>query len=398
VKETLTAEPQRKPWLDAWHVNPSANKTYDFIDGLRGVAILLVIGCHFLYYNPEARASTRFVGEVFSAGARGVTLFFTLSGFLISWPFWKRKVKGATNLVPPGYGWRRFWKIYPPLGISIVLLTPMCFFWMHDPGIWKAALQWLAGWPIVRPISGNLNPVMWSLVVEVQFYLLLPVLFLAVKRLQNRTALWLLFSVFLIIPTAVRLLETHYGIYATLHPNINLHFPTFLDAFAFGVLAAGLDNMGMIKRGWARLGDWGVMLIGFSLILSAWLKVYVGMDEPTRSEISNALVKVGAGLALCYVANPDYPSARMLSSSWLRWCGIISYEWYLFHQPLALWTRSTFGPASGNPVKYVLIVACPLLVSLLIAAIAYRLFSLPILRRGRERNRAEAVATRLAVR
>jgi peptidoglycan/LPS O-acetylase OafA/YrhL len=224
------------------------------------------------------------------------------------------------------------------------------------------------------------------------------VLFLAVKRLQNRTALWLLFSVFLIIPTAVRLLETHYGIYATLHPNINLHFPTFLDAFAFGVLAAGLDNMGMIKRGWARLGDWGVMLIGFSLILSAWLKVYVGMDEPTRSEISNALVKVGAGLALCYVANPDYPSARMLSSSWLRWCGIISYEWYLFHQPLALWTRSTFGPASGNPVKYVLIVACPLLVSLLIAAIAYRLFSLPILRRGRERNRAEAVATRLAVR
>ena len=38
-------------WLNAWHVNPSLNRDYDFIDGLRGIAILMVLCCHILYVN-----------------------------------------------------------------------------------------------------------------------------------------------------------------------------------------------------------------------------------------------------------------------------------------------------------------------------------------------------------
>src|SRR5262249_5365783 len=91
-------------WLDRWHVNPSLNKEYDFIDGLRGIAILMVVACHLIYVNPVSAALTRFVGAVATEGARGVTLFFALSGFLISWPFWRRKVKGQSDVVPPGYG------------------------------------------------------------------------------------------------------------------------------------------------------------------------------------------------------------------------------------------------------------------------------------------------------
>ena len=41
-----------------------------------------------------------------------------------------------------------------------------------------------------------------------------------------------------------------------------------------------------------------------------------------------------------------------LCAPWLRWCGIISYEWYLFHQPAIEWARDLFGPAGGNIFAY----------------------------------------------
>jgi peptidoglycan/LPS O-acetylase OafA/YrhL len=389
--------PRRKEWLEPWHVNPSGSKTYDFIDGLRGIAILLVVGCHLIYYNPNAGRSTRFIGEIFAAGAHGVTVFFVLSGFLISWPFWKSKVKGNSWVVPPGYGWRRFWKVYPPLALSVIVFAPACFLFTHNSELWKIALQWLAGVPLVRPVSGDLNPVMWSMIVEIHFYLVLPLMFLSVKKLSPNAALVALSAVFLVVPTAFRLLNARHDIYFTLHPVINTHFPSMLDAFALGILVAGFDNLGMINRSLARAGDAGLVLIGVALVLSGWLSANGIGEGPVRHEITGWLVKAGAALTLCYAGNPDHPRARLLSTQWLRWCGIISYEWYLFHQPLAFWTRSLAGQAGGNLLKYSALLCGPLVAGLLIAAVVYRCFSLPLLRRGRAKHRVEGVAAPVAV-
>src|SRR4029077_15797093 len=121
-----------KNWLDAWHVNPSANREYDVIDGVRGIAILLVVLSHLLYTPPQTSPFLHYLGGLFSAGGSGVIVFFALSGFLIAWPFWKRKWNGATQAVPWGYGWRRFWKIYPPLALSVIVLTPLYVLHTHD--------------------------------------------------------------------------------------------------------------------------------------------------------------------------------------------------------------------------------------------------------------------------
>src|SRR2546428_6190949 len=95
-------------WLEAWHVDPSANREYDFIDGLRGLAILMVIAGHYVYFGRPSGLGVHFVANVFGTLWVGVILFFTLSGFLISWPFWKRKAARNATLVPPGYSWLRF--------------------------------------------------------------------------------------------------------------------------------------------------------------------------------------------------------------------------------------------------------------------------------------------------
>ncbi len=367
-------------WLDVWHVNPAANREYDFIDGLRGLAILMVLACHHLYYNPDSGPVIQFIGGMVSGGGHGVTLFFALSGFLISWPFWKRKFSRSAQVVPAGYGARRFWKIYPPLALSVCLLTPVYSLTHHDWSYGPIAAQWLAGIPFVWPVDGRLNPVMWTLVIEVQFYLTVPLLFLSLKKVSARVCLWVIPLAFLLVPVAFRLLT---GLSATFYPDINSHYPSALDAFCLGVLVAGLENAGWIKKHWARLGLVGLLLWPLALLTHGWLQIHPDHRTVAVMETVGWMEKIASGCLLCYVADPRHPVARWLCAPWLRWCGIVSYEWYLFHQPIMMWSRHYLGPANGSLVKYGAVVGGAFLTSLILTAVLYRGFSLPILKFGR---------------
>jgi len=94
--------------------------------------------------------------------------------------------------------------------------------------------------------------------------------------------------------------------------------------------------------------------------------------------------KMASGLLLLLVANPEHPVVRWLCHPVLRWCGIISYEWYLFHQPIFYCFRLNLGPAGGDVLIYAEIMIGSLVTGLLVSALVYRLFSLPILKRGRK--------------
>ena len=367
-------------WLEAWHVNPSANREYDFIDGLRGIAILMVLCCHHMYVNPQSGPAVQFIGQLFLACGQGVVLFFALSGFLISWPFWKRRFARSEQLSPPGYAKRRFWKIYPPLSLSVIVFTPAYIFLNHDWSYLPIAAQWLAGLPLIFPISGKLNPVMWTLVVEAQFYVVLPLVFHSFKKVSATTCLWVIPLLFFVVPIGFRALT---GLSADLHPEINSHFPSALDAFCIGILVAGLDSSGALKKECAQLGVLGFILWPMALLLLAWIRTHPGVHSPALETAQSWMGKIASGCLLFYVANPQYPVARMLCAPWLRWCGIISYEWYLFHQPITLWARDIFGPAGGNVSRYAAIVGVSFLFSTILAALIYRHFSMPILKFGR---------------
>ncbi len=370
----------KKHWLDVWHVNPAVNRNYDFIDGLRGVAILMVLVCHSVYINPKSGPGIHFIASIFGACSSGVSIFFALSGFLISWPFWKRKFTQSAQIVPPGYGWRRFWKIYPPLALSILGLTPIYVYLNQDWSYCATAAKWLVGVPFLLPVNGKLNSVMWTLVIEVQFYAVLPLLFVSLKRVSPKACLWIITLIFLLVPVSVRAIT---GCSATYLPEINTHFPSALDSFGFGIWVAGLENMGVLKKSWARLGIMGIVLWPLLLLACAWVNLHPASKNFAMTESLGWLEKIAAGCLLFYVANPQHRIARLLCTPWLRWCGIISYEWYLIHQPIVLWARVIFGPAGGVAYKYAAIVGGASLVSLTIAALTYRYFSLPILKYGR---------------
>jgi peptidoglycan/LPS O-acetylase OafA/YrhL len=309
-----------------------------------------------------------------------VVLFFCLSGFLISWPFWKRKFAQAGEVVPTGYASRRFWKIYPPMALSILLLTPIYILISHDGSFLEMAAKWLTGFSFLLPVSGKLNPVLWTLVIEVQFYAVLPLVFLAFNKLPAKACLWVIPIVFLMIPVCFRYWT---GLSPAHSPEINTHFPSGLDAFFLGILLAGLENAGLVKRSWANLGFMGLVLWATALVLNGWGQVHSQSLNPANAAVLDWTEKIGSSCLLCYIANPRHPFALALCAPWLRWCGIISYEWYLFHQPAVLWARQAFGAANGAWPKYLSIIVGSAAISLILSASVYRFFSLPILRYGR---------------
>lgn len=374
-------------WLDPWHVDPSANRNYDFIDGLRGVAILMVVACHYIYFKEQDTLASHLLANFLGTLGKGVNLFFTLSGFLIAWPFWKRKAARAETLIPPGYGWRRFWKIYPPLALSVVTLMPIYILLGGDASLFiHAAGRWLTGLAFIMPVSGQLNPVMWSLVVEVHFYLVLPLLFLLTKPFPAKTCLWLIPLLIFGIPFSINLTT---GQSPTFSPDISDPLLTGLDCFCLGVFFAGCDNLNIWDKRWARLGNigWGLLLSGLAGL--TWSQINPQSHGSLIGQISQWLFLIGTGCLLSYATDPKRAVARWLCTPWLRWYGIISYEWYLFHQPMINWSRQLFGPADGHILKYLLILGIPLAASLFLAAFIYRKFSLPILRYGRARKSAQ---------
>ncbi len=80
---------ESKHWLEKWHVAPSGVQSLAFLDGIRGLAILMVVASHVVYVNPTSSAMINFIGGMLAAGAVGVPVFFALSGYLISMPFWR---------------------------------------------------------------------------------------------------------------------------------------------------------------------------------------------------------------------------------------------------------------------------------------------------------------------
>lgn len=381
-KPLTNQKPAKKDWLESWHVTPAGSQIYGYLDSIRGIAILLVLACHLLYVNPQASPTTLFLFGIFGAGTYGVTIFFALSGFLISLPFWKGKLRG-TPLELKRYAWRRFWKIAPPLVLSLLILTPSYVLFYGDRDIYiKTTLQWLCGYSFFFPVSGRLNPVMWSLIVEVHFYILLPLLFLLLKKTSYRNSLIILCLGFFLIPIITRQIYEVTGNGFSLNPLIKVSFPSKLDAFSVGILIAGLHARNALPAILTRLAPLGLVGIAIALVWKSHLGVTPGSPK-ALTEINNLIILVSCGFLLAFIGNPSAAGKWFLDNRLLRWFGLVSYEWYLFHQAAFFFTGSLLGNAGGDPKIYAARVLIPAITSLLVAAVVYRYFSLPILRQTR---------------
>jgi peptidoglycan/LPS O-acetylase OafA/YrhL len=163
------------------------------VDGIRFIAIFLVIAHHvssyLMGYGPYAgRVAEAYHQYVFDFGARGVDLFFTLSGFILALPFARRYLDGRAPPSLRRYFLRRLLRLEPPLLIHLVLVGGARWFVTGIAG--AALIEGFFGhaFYVSRIVDTyRLNVVLWSLEVEAQFYILAPLLATVYRVADQRT-------------------------------------------------------------------------------------------------------------------------------------------------------------------------------------------------------------------
>lgn len=213
------------------------------IDGLRCVAILSVIVYHLNDYlvvktgvweRAELRANSLF--QIFHVGNCGVPLFFAISGFILALPFLERRKEGSSPDLKR-YFLRRVTRLEPPYLINLaVIFTLLCVVKGQSatellPHLGASCLY------LHNVIYGDMsaiNFVAWSLEIEVQFYLMMPLIAWLFFVPHGRARRGLLWSLLIAIVAAKTF-------YATSAPaRLQLSLPYMMDHFLVGILLADI--------------------------------------------------------------------------------------------------------------------------------------------------------------
>ena len=160
----------------------TSNRFIPEVDGFRFLAILIVVISHIFIQSapfiPTGFFSGLFV-RAFVDGRHGVYLFFTISGFILALPFARHHLLGTKPVAIGSYFKRRITRLEPPYVLAMLLRTPALLLYKKTAagllGLHLlASLFYVHG--LIFAEYSTINPPAWSLEVEIQFYLLAPLL------------------------------------------------------------------------------------------------------------------------------------------------------------------------------------------------------------------------------
>lgn len=306
------------------------------LDGLRGIAVLLVVWYHVweISFLPAWPAWLQFVP---ATGFVGVHLFFYLSGFVIAYPFVRAAAAGTAQPEWGAFFWRRFIKIVPSYLLSIAVVYAIGYA-QRQPGASTEAdllshLLFVHTWFPAR--YGTINGVLWTLAVEVEFYCIFPLVWWCFRRRP-----WLTALAMILVAGAWRasLAACCYG---TTFPDYEENLPGYLDLFAFGMISAyAFVRYGQRWRTSAWRWSAPVVAAGATAWLASLLMAlygyrlhdqWAGVWQIDRRPLLGAAFAV---IALGFLASPRWWQV-LLDNPPLRFLATISYNLYLYHQVIA---------------------------------------------------------------
>ena len=338
------------------------------LDGWRAVAIFAVIADHASGYSIQARFPRVFA--VTRIGPNGVSLFFAISGFLITSRLLEEfDTFGKISL--RGFYIRRGSRILPAAMayLAILGLLGMCGIVALSPvEWWSSVLFWRNYLPpaLITRGWGGYTIHYWSLAVEEHFYLIWPALLVLSGPRKSK---WVAAGLALVV-ACWRSWDFH-------HQFIEHHVAGLLFASRTDVRLDGLF-LGCLAALLAREQQWRGFFRRISrpplwlLLVIAYFSVQIYYRRHYYTILESALL---AAIVAGTVLRPETLFGRVLELRWMRWVGRLSYSLYLWQQLLLLpGAKSPWGRLQHFPLNLVLLIA--------IAALSYEFIERPLIRLG----------------
>jgi peptidoglycan/LPS O-acetylase OafA/YrhL len=292
------------------------------IESLRAIAALGVLAGH-AYLVTEGVNPTGFGARLLYGGGLGVYLFFALTGYLLYWPFARRTFGDGRPISIAGYARNRALRILPLYYVVLIVLLLVNEGGGSFTEWWRFATFTQSFFPdTITKVDGP----MWSIVVELQFYALLPLLAWGVARIAGKSpakagAVLLALGA---ASLAIWWAKVHHIVGADLRWRYSL--PVTLLNFVPGMLLA-LVRLELERRPRGRLPS-STVLIGAGVALWA--------ASTQRISLSGPICAGAAFLVLAGVVLPVRSGrlARALDLRALGLVGLVSYSVYLWHLPI----------------------------------------------------------------
>jgi peptidoglycan/LPS O-acetylase OafA/YrhL len=399
-KQIATSQNDIQPMVSHSFKQAPTNHTYIAgFDGLRAVAALSVFVVHFQQFSGLGGTVGIIDFERWMVnGNTGVALFFILSGFLLSAPFW-REIKQGSFVNVRRYMVNRAVRIIPIYYCCLFGLLALKGFegnYVNFNNV-MSHLFFLHNLKDYQVMS--VNPPFWTLAVEFQFYLLLPVLFLLFAKLGFKGAqiLCLLFIplIYIAYRFFMQYLETYqawpirlpliwpFGIAIESVKGFSLTYSLFahLPHFLIGVVAASFftlkSSVSTTKQMLAECVFWvsGVLVIA---ILATPLDHIFQLDY---GRYNFPFVPVLLGFIVFCAPYTRFAKA-ILEFTPIKWIGVVSYGLYIFHYPIQKALVQGFALFDIKANEEVLLFALlSLAITLIFSYLSYELIESPLLRR-----------------
>lgn len=379
--------PDVSPTPDASHTRP--DRRLASLDGLRGIAALAIFIFHGWLYTmpaPEATNRSSFGDYAVHELRLAVVLFFVLSGFLLSRPWFSAALDGRPAPALGRYLRSRAARILPAYQVAVI--GSIALLWSLDgtPGLRlppadELPLFFIFGQNFAPGSVLKLNPPMWSLATEVTFYALLPAIgWLMLRVAPRRRSLAM-------VPLALIALGLLYN-WSIAGRELSMTFSKTLGAmlpyFALGMLGALLAHGRAIDmRAKRRLIAAGAAIVLADAVAKAAAPA-AGIDATMPFSIMRDLPSA-VGFTVIVGAFALAPRSAVVGGRALAAAGTISYGLYLWHVPVYMVLRG-HGLLPLNPVLGTAVAFGP---TLALATISWFALERPALRwvAGRERRR-----------
>ncbi|AGP29900.1 acyltransferase family protein [Corynebacterium terpenotabidum] len=345
------------------------------LEGLRAVACLGIIITHVAFQTGNDTGTL--VNRMMARTDFFVPVFFALSGFLL----WRRHSTDRGALSWAGYYVSRIGRIMPAylvLVVSVLVLFPVA----GNPSLLVMVANLLLMQNYVADgLVGGLTH-LWSLCVEMFFYLVMPLLVLAVGRRTRRVRVLAIVSL---------------GVLSALWPflagprtgDLNPHIMPWAFAGSFGVGLLAAETEGWLRssatasraatvRRWAgRRGLWIAVAVGVLVLAS--VDGPEGLTTASPAEFARRTLYGVVFAAALVVPLAVVPRSRFLESPVMQMLGRWSYSVFLWHMALLslVFPLTGIGLFTGGYAAFVLVLAVTVVLTVPVAALSYSLVEDP---------------------